>query len=343
MSIPINIENLINNRIIESTRIDYKAGFNPNIIVQTICAFANDLDNTGGGYIIIGVEEENGKPKLPIKGVSSDDVDGIMKDLVGYCNQIEPRYFPIVEPYIYDEKHIIVIWVPAGHGRPYKVSNDLFSKNSGKNYYIRKFNSTIRAKSEEERELFYISMDIPFDDRPNLRATIDDIDISLLRKHLHDAKSNLYESSNKMTTLEIAESMQLLDGPKEDIHPKNVALLMFNENPERFFRCARIEVVDIPVSTGEGMVEKIFQGPIQRQLKDSLQYIKNYVLKEKVLKQEDKEEAIRIFNYPYRAIEEILSNAVYHRSYSIPEPITVRITPNEMEITSYPGLNRSIN
>ena len=53
---------------------------------------------------------------------------------------------------------------------------------------------------------------------------------------------------------------------------------------------------DIPNPTGEEMVEKIFTGPIQRQLKDALLYIKNYVLKEKIYKFNDKAEALRVFN-----------------------------------------------
>lgn len=42
-------------------------------------------------------------------------------------------------------------------------------------------------------------------------------------------------------------------------------------------------------------------------------------------------------------MEEILANAVYHRSYQIQEPITVRITQTAMEITSFPGFDRSIS
>ena len=37
------------------------------------------------------------------------------------------------------------------------------------------------------------------------------------------------------------------------------------------------------------------------------------------------------------------SDAVYHRSYQINEPITVRITPESIEITSFPGFDRSIS
>ncbi len=342
MELPINIEDLIMERLVESTRLDYKKGFDPNAVTHSICAFANDIDNTGGGYIIIGIEEENGLPKLPPHGIDDDKMDSILKGLIGYCNQIEPRYIPIAKPIKFQWKNIIVIWCPAGHGRPYQVPEDLHTK-SMKKYYIRKTNSTIIAKAEEERELYYISSDIPFDDRPNLAATIDDIDISLLRKHLYDSNSDLYEHSLKMNTLEIAQSMQLVTGPDEALRPRNIALLMFNENPERFFRGARIEIVDIPDPTGEGMSEKIFTGPIQRQLKDALSYISNYVLKERVFKFDDKAEAKRVFNYPYRAIEELLTNAVYHKSYMVNEPINIRITPNELEITSFPGLDRSIS
>ncbi len=49
-------------------------------------------------------------------------------------------------------------------------------------------------------------------------------------------------------------------GPDEALRPRNIALLMFNEDPERFFRGARTEFVDIPDPTGGGMVEKVFSG-----------------------------------------------------------------------------------
>ena len=44
----------------------------------------------------------------------------------------------------------------------------------------------------------------------------------------------------------------------------------------------------------------------------------------------------------HAALEEILANAVYHRSYQVNEPITVRITPDAIEVTSFPGFDRSI-
>ena len=91
------------------------------------------------------------------------------------------------------------------------------------------------------------------------------------------------------------------------------------------------------------MVEKTFKGPLDRQLRDALAYIRNYILKEYVTKVPDSELAVRAFNWPYQAVEEALSNAVYHRSYQIHEPITVTVTPEKMEILSHPGPDRSIS
>lgn len=343
MSIPVNIDDLINQRVVESTRIEFKSSWNPTPIIHSICAFANDIDNVGGGYIVIGVEEDNGSPIFPIKGIEQDKVDEILKELIGYCHCIEPLYNPVVEPILFQGKYIIVIWVTGGYGRPYKASKDVFSDKSNKLYYIRKFSSTIVASPEEEKQLFYVSSDIPFDDRANLAADVADLDIGLMRQHLKEIGSSLYELSLKEDALKIAKDMQLVSGPPENIKPLNVGILMFSELPERYFRYARIEVVDIPDPTGTNMVEKVFTGPIQRQLKDALSYIKNYILKEATIKNAHKAEAVKICNYPYAAVEELLSNAVYHRSYQVNEPITVRITPQNIQITSFPGFDRSIS
>ena len=69
MTIPVNIKELIDQKVVESNRIEFKESFNPAAIIRTICAFANDIDNIGGGYIVIGVKEENGHPVYPLKGV----------------------------------------------------------------------------------------------------------------------------------------------------------------------------------------------------------------------------------------------------------------------------------
>ena len=89
MPIPVNINELLHAKAVESSRIEFKADYNPAPILRTICAFANDIDNMGGGYIVIGVEEEKGnalvKATLPLLKECTD---------INFVGCIEARDIP---------------------------------------------------------------------------------------------------------------------------------------------------------------------------------------------------------------------------------------------------------
>ena len=57
MALPVNIEDLLRKRKVEDNRIEFKRGWNPDDIYHSISAFANDIDNLGGGYILVGVDQ----------------------------------------------------------------------------------------------------------------------------------------------------------------------------------------------------------------------------------------------------------------------------------------------
>ena len=107
MALPININNLLTGQIVEWERIEFKKGWNPVAVLHTICAFANDFNNWGGGYIIIGIKEENGRPVLPPKGLMPEKIDTIQKELLNLCNFLKPNFFPVVEPVVFRKKHIL--------------------------------------------------------------------------------------------------------------------------------------------------------------------------------------------------------------------------------------------
>lgn len=64
MALAINIDDLLNKQRIESNRIEFKKGWNPVSIYHSVCAFANDFDDLGGGYIVVGVDTDD-KTELP--------------------------------------------------------------------------------------------------------------------------------------------------------------------------------------------------------------------------------------------------------------------------------------
>jgi ATP-dependent DNA helicase RecG len=82
MALPININDLLNKNKVESNRIEFKKSWNPVSVYHSICAFANDFDNIGGGYILIGVEEENGIAKRPVCGLPTEQLDAIQREII---------------------------------------------------------------------------------------------------------------------------------------------------------------------------------------------------------------------------------------------------------------------
>lgn len=89
--IPLKIETLLEGQVVEKNRVEYKEGWNPSDIIHTICAFANDLDNVNGGYVVIGVAADEGIPILPPVGIKPELLDNIQQKIFQYCNCIEPR------------------------------------------------------------------------------------------------------------------------------------------------------------------------------------------------------------------------------------------------------------
>lgn len=336
MPLPININELINGLTVEWERIEFKESWKPEAILHTICAFANDINNWGGGYIIVGIEEKDGRPILPPSGLEPSQIDAYQKKFLELCHLITPNYFPIAVPTVFQEKHILILWCPGGDTRPYKAPKTL-GKKSESVYYVRHFSTTIRASSAEEQQLFQLAAKVPFDDRIFHGAKIEDMSISLIKSFLNEVRSELYETADSIPFKELCLQMQIARGPPEYLKPVNAGLLFFNENPDTFFRGAQIEIVEYHNEIGDSFSEKIFSGPLHIQLRGALQYLKNNVLKEEVRKIPDQAEARRFFNYPYVALEEALANAVYHKSYELQNPIEINIRPDCIEILSFPG------
>lgn len=342
MAIPITIEKLLKENIVEWARIEFKEGFNPKSTLKTISAFANDIDNWGGGYIVVGIQEKDGKLIKPIKGLNDNSIDKIQKELLRYCKYLKPSYIPECKPVIYEDKMLLLIYCPGGYERPYSCPKDPDAKTIERTYYIRKFSSTIEASETDKKELLSLSNNVPFDDRINPKADIKDLKYPIIKNYLQNVNSNLLNEIDNLDNVQLAKNLRIADGPIECFKPLNIGLLFFNDHPEMFFPYSQIEVVNIPDPTGQGMEERIFTGPIDEQLRNALNYIKNNVIAEKVFKVSEQAESIRVKNYSYVAIEEFLSNAIYHKSYQIHEPVTVRIESNQIEILSVPGPDKSI-
>lgn len=346
MALPININDLLNKNKVESQRIEFKKGWNPDKVYRSICAFANDFDNIGGGYVLIGVEEENGIAKRPLCGVPIQEIDSINKAIIGFNNKIEPYYMARTSVEEIDGVYIFVIWVPSGLNRPYSVPENITSKNSTNKFYVRSGSNSIVAKGEVLDELREMANRVPFDDRGNNKISIDDLSPFLLRDYLRKANSKLASQLTIDNIEQTLEQMDLYTGTTECRLLKNVSAMMFCESIDKIFPYSQVDVViftEGKMKNPNSFSEKIFKGSVPQLINNTLEYIKNNIIKEYIVKTKDNAESIRFFNYPYQALEEAIVNSLYHRDYMEREPVEITIEPNRISILSYAGPDRSIS
>ncbi len=98
---------------------------------------------------------------------------------------------------------------------------------------------------ERKRTLF-------FDEQINPRSSENDINRDIIIDYLNKINTSLTKGNPSKKTL--IESLRLVSGPPEMRCAVNAALLMFNDDPERFFEGCRIELVEKPDPTGNNKV-----------------------------------------------------------------------------------------
>ncbi|MCE1169393.1 MAG: hypothetical protein LWX70_15000 [Sphingobacteriia bacterium] len=156
----------------------------------------------------------------------------------------------------------------------------------------------------------------------------------------------------KLPLSDIALKMQIARKQGESIYPLNVGLLLFCKEPHRFFEGCKTNLVEFEDESGTKYSEKTFLGPIHIQIREIMSYLDNNIIKQYTNKSSTKSEVDKFFNYPYQALEEIVVNSLYHRSYENPTPNEIRIYKSfkkgvinaaeiedsrRIEVLSYPG------
>lgn len=264
---------------------------------------------------------------------------------------IVPRYIPRME--IIDYKNsgtfIIYLWCPAGDSGPYQAPHTVYGIKGEKvdktmKYWIRPASLTTEARQDEISELFDKFNSVPYDDRINRKARIEDIRRGFLEDFIRKSNSSLINELNSSSLEDLLLAQEVADETDAELDIRNIGVLMFAEHPEKLIPGAKIELIRFNTEeASDDFIEKTFTGPIWKQVQDALDYIKATVIEEKVVKIQGKAESERFFNYLYNALEEALVNAVFHKSYREEEPVEIRIYVDSIQILNYPGLAKWIN
>ncbi|HEX4417099.1 MAG TPA: ATP-binding protein [Kofleriaceae bacterium] len=324
----------------ESVRIDFKATWNEVIraaTIQTIAAFANDFQGLNGGYVVLGIEDDQGQPVLPPRGLDGLDLEIVQKEIRGSCERISPDYQPIILPQIFEGRQIIVIYAPMGDARPYQAPSSM-AKGAPFAYYVRIGPETRVAKDAVLTQLHQLTARVPFDERRRADVPLSSVSPRLLARYLQDVGSDLAADPDTIDVRDVLRRLRLSGGVNGHEGPRNAALLFFTESPEDLFPGCRIDLAQFRDDAGGDLIEtRSFRGPIHQQTIQALEFL-GILFGEVVRKGPEDVHAERFVAYPGKALREALVNAVYHRGYDgAGLAIRVALYPDRVEVTSYPG------
>ena len=184
--------------------------------MRTLCAFANDFENLGGGYVIIGsgLRRRTGDRLLSSRW-SAQQPTGQDSTRTSRFLQPDPAaVLPRVEPGKHGwEEPDRALGARRRKTAPYKAPKEVTAKHKTYHYFIRRYSSTIEAKGDDERELLSLTATVPFDDRRCQKADVEALRLPLILAYLKESAAPVWRSAG-MPLVELGRQMSIVDGPR---------------------------------------------------------------------------------------------------------------------------------
>jgi ATP-dependent DNA helicase RecG len=294
-------------------------------LAERICGFANSL----GGLLVIGVVDKTWQ----VVGVknTSETIDIILQ-AARLCKptvQFDPPQLQVIDLY---GKQLVLAYVPPNDGTLYQA---------GGVCWTRRGTYTVPLEVSEIEEFLYHRGTLAWETQPVLRATLEDLDMSLIEAYLAQrpdrSKINGRLAPLENVLLNIGCATTTGHDEKQVVRPTNAGMLLFGATPQQFL--IQTEVVCVLYRDTLGMRRyadrRILQGTITRQIDQAEAFFKQYVPVAGYMEGFHRRDEP---DYPLEALREAVVNAVVHRDYSIQgEAIRIFYYTDHIEVHS-PGL-----
>lgn len=339
--LPIDLDQLA---VRESEQIEWKESVaNVDDVVRTLAAFANDIANLGGGYVVCGAQEtkdQYGFPKLVRVGLSADRMKEIEGQVLQRCRD---RVSPAITPYTVEapsddpSKRLIIFVQPStGEAHTFRSGSD------GSKHYVRVGRETREARNGTLRELLVRKgAKEPWDRRICKGASVEDLDLLALRDALQrmrvfsaerGVEAYLSEEAHLSAMVPSLCAREPLTGV---LRPRNFAIILFGRDPQRFVP-GLISLFSIYPGRDRSDIHAErheIGGTIIEQSKRL-----NELLDVQSLTTFDKSDRTlpNAVKYPKRALYEAMGNALAHRDYEEADFTRVTVFEDRIEILS-PG------
>ncbi|MFG2169493.1 ATP-binding protein [Micromonospora chersina] len=310
----------------ESTALEFKreATKDRNAIRKAICAFANDLAQVGGGHLLIGVDKDG----QPVGGVDTSDEALLSFTDIANEGRILDRPTVVVNAGTYQGEKVVWIRVEASRTPPVRFDNIV---------YVRPGPSTRKASSNDERVLSERrrAYDLPFDARPVVGGTLDELDLELFRsEYLRQAVDPSVLEENHRSTEQQLASLRLAD-----LHDQPtilglliVGLDLTNRIPGAYVQFVRYEGTDVGGAVLDEQELRLNVINVAERLETVLKgHLRSRLVEVSGFREESHP------NYPIEALREVCMNAIMHRNYeSSNAPVRVAWFDDRVEVTN-PG------
>lgn len=304
----------------EGRRLEFKAELPENSdLAKTVVAFANDA----GGDLFIGIADN---PRAVV-GVEEDKLMAIEEKI---SNLIFDRCYPAILPEVkfisQNNKHLIQVTIFRGSTPPY------YLKDKGKlqGTYIRVGSTNRLADETIIAELERRKRNISFDSEVVPEKTAKELNIESF-KTIFKEKTGEDLDEHALRKIELVKELQ----DKE--YPTN-AMILFSDDSLRnsMFHYAKVECARFKgVSSDEFIDQKSITTNIATQAEEAYNFILRHINKGAIVKGIY---TVSRWEYPVKAIREVIRNAVVHRDYSLTgKDVKVAIYDDMVEVTS-PGL-----
>lgn len=318
---------------LESDRVERKESItDKEKICQAICAFANDLpDHKKPGYVFVGAKDDGRPSHLTVSDQMLQTLAAIRSD-----GNILPFPHMNVQKHVLLGAEMAVVEVVPSDSPPVRYKGQT---------WVRVGPRRAVATQEEERRLTEkrVSGNLTFDRRPLIGATLEDLDLELFRsEYLPNAVAPEVLEENTRELPEQLASLRFVataDGP-----PTPAGVLAVGKDPEfripgayvQFVRIDGIELTD-PIKD-----EKEIRGALSQQCRRLDEILEVNVATAVVIPDNGPE--IRTPDYPLRALQQLIRNALMHRDYeSSNAPVRVYWYRDRIEITNPGGLYGQVN
>ncbi|MCH7812701.1 MAG: putative DNA binding domain-containing protein [Planctomycetes bacterium] len=292
---------------------------------KAICAFANDMPDSGlPGYLFVGVDQ-NGKPT----GATIDE--RLLEALAGHRDN--GNIIPIPTMQVFKAEHegadIAVVEVLPSDMPPVRYKQTV---------WIRTGPSADRATLEQERRLEERRVDRArtWDLRACPESSLDDLALELFTvNYLPSAVTRDVLDENARTHEEQLGSLRFYHAK---LHaPTNAAVLLFGKDPLSFFPGAYVQYVkyDGPTQADTPLREHRIAGDLFNVLRD-LDRLARDLANQRPVRRADLAEDL-VADYPDIALRELFINAVIHRNYDgSTTPVSINHFSDRIEIQN-PG------